>query len=114
MATVSNRILLARIAGQSGLVTRRQALDGGLSRKAIEWRLGTGRWTVVHPGVYLTTPGRSDWDLTAVAALLWAGPGAALFGRSAARAWSLVRRDPAVIEVVIPPTERCGPERGSS
>jgi hypothetical protein len=57
---------------------------------------------VVHPGVYLTTPGRSDWDLTAVAALLWAGPGAALFGRSAARAWSLVRRDPAVIEVVIP------------
>jgi hypothetical protein len=42
MATVSNRIPLARIAGQSGLVTRRQALDGGLSRKAIEWRLGTG------------------------------------------------------------------------
>jgi hypothetical protein len=56
-------LLRARAAGQSGLLTRSQALDGGLSPKAVEWRLRKGGWLVVHPGVYQTQPGRRGWDV---------------------------------------------------
>lgn len=78
-----NAITRARVAGQSGVVTRDQALGGGMTRKAIEWQLRRGHWAALHPGVYLTTPGRDDWEVLAVAALLHAGPGAVLSGRRA-------------------------------
>ena len=52
---------LDRLASeQSGLVTRTQCLDSGLSGKAVEVRLANGRWRRVQHGVYLTTPGRDD------------------------------------------------------
>lgn len=105
-------ITQARISGQSGLVTRRQALASGLSRKAIEWRLARGRWTVQHPGVYLTTPGRDDWELRAVAALLYAGSGAVLCGRSAGHVWGLVKPEPATIEVAVPARRLVRPQQG--
>jgi very-short-patch-repair endonuclease len=95
-------LLAARIRGQSGLVTREQALAAGLSEKAIRWRVSSGRWTVVHPQVYLTEPGRSGWDLRAVAALLHVGRPAALHGVSAGHAWTLLNRPDDPIEVVVP------------
>jgi hypothetical protein len=84
-------LLRARAAGQAGLLTRAQALSGGLTRKGVECRLASGRWLVVHPGVYLTMPGRPDWETAAVAALLHAGRGSALCDSSAGHAWGLVR-----------------------
>ena len=102
MWTPPNRLLVARIAGQYGLVTRAQALGGGVTRKAVACHLEAGRWVVVHPGVYLTTPGRSDWPVRSMAALLWAGRGAALFGHSAGYAWGLVRAEPDVVDVAVP------------
>ncbi|WP_330473939.1 type IV toxin-antitoxin system AbiEi family antitoxin domain-containing protein [Terrabacter sp. C0L_2] len=95
-------LLAARIRGQSGLVTREQALAAGLTEKAIRWRVTSGRWTVVHPRVYLTEPGREGWDLRATAALLHVGRPAALFRWSAGHAWSLVHRGDDPIEVVVP------------
>lgn len=88
--------------GQFGLVTRWQALGGGVTPKAIECHVGSGRWATVDPGVYLTTPGREDWSVRAMAALLAVGPGAALFKASAGYAWGLVRSEPSVLDVVIP------------
>ena len=102
MWTLPSRLLAARIAGQFGLVTRSQALGAGVTRKAIACHLDSGRWVVVHPGVYLTTPGRSDWSVRAMSSLLWAGPGAVLFRASAGYAWSLLRVEPEVIEVAVP------------
>ena len=99
-------LLRARAAGQAGLVTRAQALDGGLTRKAVEWRLGSGRWAVVHPGVYQTLPGRQDWEASAVAALLHAGAGSALCDTSAGHLWGLVRAAPDPIRVVVPASRR--------
>lgn len=110
--SVMNRLLQARINGQSGLVTRAQALDGGLTGRAIDWKVERGLWTRVHSGVYLTTPGRDDWGLRAVAALLKAGPGSALHGRSAGFAWGLVTSAPSHIEVVIPASRRVRPVEG--
>ncbi|MEO7448324.1 MAG: type IV toxin-antitoxin system AbiEi family antitoxin domain-containing protein [Humibacillus sp.] len=95
-------LLTARIRGQSGLVTRQQALASGLTEKAVRWRVDSGRWMLVHPRVYLTEPGRSGWELRAVAALLHVGRPAALHGRSAGHAWTLISDPEAPIEVVVP------------
>ncbi|MEP6629355.1 MAG: type IV toxin-antitoxin system AbiEi family antitoxin domain-containing protein [Lapillicoccus sp.] len=102
MWTPPNRILAARVAGQFGLLTRAQALRGGVTAKALECHLSSGRWIRVHSGVYLTTPGRDDWDVRSTAAVLWAGSGAALARASAGYAWGLVRAEPPVLDVVIP------------
>lgn len=107
-----DRVLQARINGQSGLVTRAQALAGGLTGRAIDWKLQRGLWIRVHPGVYLTTPGRDDWETRAVAALLKAGSGAALRGQSAGFVWGLVRSAPSPIEVLIPASRRVEPVEG--
>src|SRR4051794_19597879 len=89
---------------QRDLVTRRQCLAAGLSRRTIEWRLTSGRWVVMQQGVYLTRPGRDDWETSALAALLRADSGgkaadAALCGRSAAFLWGLERRAPSPVEL---------------
>ena len=107
-----NAITKARVAGQSGVVTREQALGGGMTRKAIEWQLRRGHWAALHPGVYRTTPGCDDWEVLAVAALLHAGPGAVLSGRSAGHARGLVRAEPAPIEVSVPWTRAVRPSSG--
>jgi hypothetical protein len=102
MWTAPNRLLAARVAGQFGLVTRAQALGAGITRKAVACHLEAERRVMVHPGVYLTTPGRSDWSVRSMAALLWAGHGAVLFGGSAGYAWGLVRAEPDVVHVAVP------------
>ncbi|WP_344139223.1 type IV toxin-antitoxin system AbiEi family antitoxin domain-containing protein [Pedococcus bigeumensis] len=103
-------VLRRRADEQCDLLTRAQCLAAGLSVASIEWRVRSGRWTRVHPGVFLTQPGRADWDGRAMAALLFALSGArvadaALCGRSAAYLWGIERTPPTVVEVVIP--ERC-------
>ena len=102
MWTSPDRLLSARIAGQFGLVTRAQALGAGVTRKTVACHLEAERWVVVHPGVYLTTPGRSDWSVRSMAALLWAGRGAVLFGGSAGYAWGLLHAEPDVVHVAVP------------
>ena len=94
---------LASVAAmQCGLVTRRQCLAAGLSSKAIQVRLANGRWRRIQHGVYLTTPGRADWWMEAVAAHLAAGPDAAWSHRTAAFVWGLLPSPPSTIELLVP------------
>jgi very-short-patch-repair endonuclease len=89
---------------QHGVVSRRQLLDRGLGRLAIDRRIGQGRLRVVHQGVYavghphLTTDGR--W----MAAALACGPDAVLSHRAAAALW-LLRRS-SRIDVIAPTARR--------
>lgn len=96
------RLLQACVRGQSGLLTRAQALGAGISPDQLRWKVKSGRWVTIHPGVYLTEPGRQDWEAQAVAALLFVGRPSALSGISAAHAWGLVRDPGAAIEVTVP------------
>lgn len=96
------RLLQARVNGQSGLLTRAQALDAGISPDRLRWKVKSGRWLTMQPGVYLTEPGRRGWEVQAVAALLFVGRPSALSGISAAHAWGLVRDPGAAIEVLVP------------
>lgn len=85
---------LRSLATSSGAWSReRNAYPPGLTSKAIEWRLATGRWRRVLPGVYQTMPGRDDWWTSALAAQL-AVPQAAWSQETAGYAWGLVRSTP--------------------
>jgi hypothetical protein len=69
---------------QSRVVSRRQALDHGLTADAIENRLRSGRWRSVHRGVYATFTGDPGREALLWAAVLRAGAGAALSHQTAA------------------------------
>lgn len=89
---------------QHGVVSRRQLLDRGLGRLAIDRRITQGRLRVVHQGVYaighphLTTDGR--W----MAAALACGPAAVLSHRAAAALWLL--RPSKQLELTVPAARR--------
>ena len=103
-------LAIARIE-QRGLVTRAQCLSAGLTSKAIEWRLATGRWTRALPGVYQTMPGRDDWWTGALAAQL-AVPQAAWAHETAGYAWGLVRSAPARFDLIVPESRRIAAPAG--
>ena len=94
---------IAALAGrQHGVVSRRQLLELGVGRRAIERRIEGNRLHVVHVGVYavghrvLTPHGR--W----MAAVLGAGPDAVLSHRSAAALWGIRPTSAARVEVTTP------------
>ncbi len=89
-------------AQQAGALSRVQVLAAGRSRKWLECRVRSGRWQRVLPGVYVTHAGPPGWRTRTWAAVLYAGPGAALAGRAAAFEIGIVRRAPEVVEVAVP------------
>jgi hypothetical protein len=68
--------LAALAARQHGLLTHAQAIEVGLSERAVQHRLDASRWRQRHLGVY-QLPGTSEgWRVDLHAAILSAGPGA--------------------------------------
>jgi hypothetical protein len=65
------------------VVHRDQALSAGLTPRAVKYRLATGQWRAVLPSVYLTHPGEPSRRQMLIAALLYAGPDAAIDGGDA-------------------------------
>jgi putative AbiEi antitoxin of type IV toxin-antitoxin system len=95
-------VLLARLAThQSGVVGRAQLEAIGFRRNEIAHRVRTGRLIRIHQGVYAV--GHEDVSPRGrmVAALLAAGPGAALSHRTAAHLWMLVPSMPQLAEVTL-------------
>ncbi|MCB0864709.1 MAG: type IV toxin-antitoxin system AbiEi family antitoxin domain-containing protein [Solirubrobacterales bacterium] len=97
---------IAGIAGaQHGVISLRQLIELGLSRRAVSHRVEAGRLHRVHRGVFavghrLLTP--SGWRMAAVLAC---GPGAVLSHRAAGAEWAMLRwsgRD----EVLVPSPRR--------
>jgi hypothetical protein len=73
------------IASQSGLVTRRQPYEQGVSAAAVAWRLDRG-WRLVLPGVITCFTGTPNTRQRLVAAQLYAGEGTVITSFAAA-AW---------------------------
>src|SRR5256885_16565851 len=86
---------------QSGVISRRQALDSGLSDDQIDWRLATGRWWSVHPRVYRLADREIAAESRLHAAGLWAGPGATVSGLAAAWWHRLLDEPPSIVEVTV-------------
>jgi hypothetical protein len=97
---------------QRGVVTRQQAAAAGLSLAAIRARLTAGDWQKIFPAVYATFSGPVPRQALLWAAVLRAGPGAALSHHTAAELAGLTdaRSDP--IDVTIPVTRRVRPIPG--
>ena len=81
--TRSTRFKQADIAGllayQHQLITRRQALERGMTARALQYRLRTGGpWQRLLPGVFLTVTGTPTSRQLDVAALLYGGPSSLL------------------------------------
>jgi hypothetical protein len=92
---------------QHHVVSRAQALASGMSRDAILHRVRPGGpWQRLLPGVYLALTGRPAIEQKEMAALLYAGPASVITGQAALRGLGISRREPAVIDVLIPITQR--------
>lgn len=92
-----------RVEEQDGVLARRQALTGGLTDDQWQWRLASGRWQPVLPGVAATHSGPVTMRQRAWAAVLYAGAGAVLAGDAALTELGLqVPGQPARLDVAVP------------
>jgi very-short-patch-repair endonuclease len=99
---VSLDVLVARLATrQEGVVATDQLLALGLTRAAIKHRMRVGRLIRVHQGVYAVGHEALGDRGRAVAALLAAGPGAALSHRAAAAVYGLIPSMPQLVDITL-------------
>jgi hypothetical protein len=93
---------------QYGLVTRRQLLDLGFTREAVDHRIERGRLRPVARGVYAVgVPSRTSRQRW-MAAVLACGEGAVLSHRSAAALWEIGAERHGLVEISVP---RCSRHR---
>jgi len=99
---------------QSGIVSRGQAVMTGLSEDMIKFRVRSGRWRLVHAGVYATFTGELTRRAQLWAAVLSAGPGAALSHESAAELYRLADSQSNLIHLTVPHQRRVAAPSGIS
>ncbi len=88
---------------QHQVISRGQALDSGLTPHAIRHRLRPGGpWRQILPRVYVTVTGVPTSAQREVAAVLYAGPQAAITGPSALRFHRLTAPESDLIDVLVP------------
>ena len=97
---------------QAGMITRGQALWGGVSRSAITSKLTHARWQQVYRGVYATFTGPIGREAALWAVVLYAGPGARLSRETAAELIRLSDRPSPLIHVTIAAKRRVVPPMG--
>jgi len=97
---------------QSGVISRRQLIELGLSPMQAKADINTGRWQRMLPGVYATFTGPIDTPARIWAAILYAGPGAAASHGTALWLWKLKDEPPSVIDVVVPESRKVVPRAG--
>lgn len=88
--------------GAPRVVTRRFVRQRGVTDDAIFYRLRSGSWTRLGPGIYLTTAPATALDRV-VAAGLHGGPRATVSGAAALHQFGLLRQPPARELVLVPP-----------
>ncbi|MDO5627120.1 MAG: hypothetical protein Q4G43_02255 [Mobilicoccus sp.] len=97
--------LQAVLAEQQDLMTRAQALEAGMTASALRWAVSRS-WQIPLPGVIHVHRVDLRLDQRRIAALLWAGPWAALTGATAAHWYGLRQAEEhGVVRVAVP--RRC-------
>lgn len=94
------------LALQQGVVSRRQALDCGISAGVIRGQLRGDRWQQLATGVYAAFSGEPPRLALIWSALLSAGPGAVVSHQTAAELYRLGRGPAGAIHVTVPAGRR--------
>jgi hypothetical protein len=102
MANDVPELLAGLLIDQHGVLTRPQALGGGMTDKAIVARLRTGRWQRLQRGVYATFSGEPPRSALIWAAVLRGGPDAVLSHQTAAELSGLVASPEPRIHITVP------------
>src|SRR5215472_6954441 len=97
---------------QQGVIARSQVLGLGLTPDAIDRLVQSERWQRLHRGVYLVSGGRPVRESAQWAAVLRAGPGAALCRETAAELFGFADQPARLIHVAIPKERRISPMSG--
>jgi hypothetical protein len=94
------------LSAQHGVIARRQALALGLVASVVDQQVRTGRWEVVHQGVYRLAGTTPSLEQRLMSAVLAGGAGAAVGLRSAAflHGTRAFRAD--LVEIVTPRARR--------
>ena len=87
---------------QADVVTLAQAVACGLSPDTVRRRARDGRWTRLHPSVYLVGGHRLTGEARVWAAWLWAGERSTVCGRAAAFRHGMLSRPTEVVDVTLP------------
>ncbi len=99
---------LSLLNAQAGVVSRQQAQEAGWSEKAIDRRLRSGSWQRIQRGAYATFSGVPSREARLWAAVLRAGPGAALSHETAAEIHGLTDKSGSKIHVSVPAHRKPG------
>ncbi len=103
---LSHDVVAAVAARQAGVVTTAQLINLGADRAWVSRQVRSGRWQRVHRGVLAAYSGPLAWRTRAWAAVLYAGPGAALSHEAAAFRHEIAHRPPRQVDVRVPETRR--------
>jgi len=106
MGSAAQRKLLVLLSVQAGIVDRGQCLDVGFSQRQISYRLRSGAWQRVYPGVYATFTGHLSRDARLWAAVRFAGDGAMVSHETAAEVHGMIDRPALDIHVTVPLSRR--------
>jgi hypothetical protein len=100
--------LLAVIEKQGAVISRAQALRGGLSRHAVGYRIRVGGpWQPILPGVYLTLTGQPTLAQREMAAVLYGGQPTVITGLAAVRHLGLPVTGSELIDILVPAARQC-------
>jgi very-short-patch-repair endonuclease len=92
---------------QHQVISRQQALSCGMTSDGVLHKVRPGGpWQLLLPGTYLAQTGRASADHKDMAAQLYAGPASVITGQAALRGLNVSRREPAVVDVLIPATQQ--------
>jgi putative AbiEi antitoxin of type IV toxin-antitoxin system len=100
------------VAGQAGVVSLAQAVAAGMSPDTVQRRVRQGRWTRLHPGIYLVGGHRHTPEARIRAAWLWGGPYSVVTGPAAAFWHRMLDRTPAIVELSVPAQMSPRPQAG--
>jgi very-short-patch-repair endonuclease len=90
------------VTRQCGIITRRQAVSHGLAEMSVDNQLRVARWQQLYRGVYATFTGPVPRQAKLTAAVLRAGPDAALSHHTAAELARLADEPSALIHITVP------------
>jgi hypothetical protein len=103
--------VLALVQSQSGVITRQQLLQHGVSKETIRWNAGRS-WRVILPCTYVVGAHHVSDRQRLTAALLYAGPRSQLAGATAASQYGLTNANPRGRVFVVVPASQASRTKG--